>query len=178
MFLIIIVLTISQKNRNSLSSGLGSHGLESTQIILGRPGPCRFVLCFSYTLRPSHYRLPSRRPMEAACLQGGPQKSVFLLANDTFFDCDVVSLHWCTKHSVRRTPAMGCRQSKAPLNCSFPSLTDCVNLRRHVSSLSVGDNQEERKVWGLFYVKISPASRHTYYLSHSNYLQGDPTSPS
>ena len=145
MFLIIIVLTISQKNRNSLSSGLGSHGLESTQIILGRPGPCRFVLCFSYTLRPSHYRLPSRRPMEAACLQGGPQKSVFLLANDTFFDCDVVSRRWCTTHSVRHTPAMGCRQSKAPLNCSFPSLTDCANLRRHVSSLSVGDNQEERK---------------------------------
>lgn len=30
--------------------------------------------------------------MEAAFLQGGPQKSVFLLANDSFFDCDAVSL--------------------------------------------------------------------------------------
>lgn len=80
--------------------------------------------------------------MEAAFLQGGPQKSVFLLANDNSFDCDVVCLCWCAKHSVRRTPAMGHRQSKAPLNCSFPSLTNCVNLRRHTSSLSLGDNSK------------------------------------
>ena len=113
----MIVLMISQKNWNSLNSGLGSHGLESTQIILGRPSPHRFVLCFFYTLRPSRHRLP----MEATFLQGGPQKSVFLLANDSFFDCDAVSLSWCMRHSARRSPAMGHKQSKAPLNCSFPS---------------------------------------------------------